>query len=500
MSLWDYFGANQKPWPPDEYKPMQEKMREWAAWYSGDVTKLAHVYSERLSMPYSTLGRFWQKTERQERIEKVHFPLAGDIAAVSADLLFSEPPSITIPEAQEENANQEAINTQDEINNIVNRNQTYSTLVEAAESGAALGGTFLKINWDQDFKDFPLLSVAQADAAIPTFRMGYLQEVTFFKIVKEDGSQIWRKLETHLIPENRETSIIRNELYKGTDGDLGNKASLTSIDETKNVEPVVDTGIEDLLVRYIPNSLPNRVWRGHSLGNSDYQGLEGLLDSLDETYSSLVRELRLSKIEKIVPESWLEFNSTSNTLHYDPDKATYTAMNTPADSMEKPEMIQPDIRVDDYISTIEQMTQDIINSAGYSPQYFGLNIEGRSESGSALKVREEKTQQTREKKVRYFKDPLEDILQLALKVEAKHFGNTDINPELRPEVEFSEALKTNPKEQAETLQKLDQARAISTYRKIKERHPDWSEDEVQSEVERIQGEQGMAVESPTVEV
>lgn len=500
MSLWDYFGAENKPWPPEEYKPMTEKMREWAAWYSGDVTKLATVYSERLAMPYSTIGRFWQKTERQERIEKVHLPLAGDIAAVSADLLFSEPPSVDIPEANEENADQEAINTQDEINEIVNRNQTYSTMVEAAESGAALGGTYLKVNWDTDFKPFPLLSVAQADAAIPTFKMGYLQEVTFFKIVKEDGSQVFRKLETHRIPDNRDTSVIITELYKGSKGDLGNKVPLNTLDKTKDEEEVVDTEIEDLLVRYIPNSLPNRVWRSHNLGNSDYQGLEGLLDSLDETYSSLVRELRLSKIEKIVPESWLEFSQTSNNFHYDPDKATYTAMNAPPDSMEEPSMIQPKIRVDDYVSTLEQMTQDIINSAGYSPQYFGLNIEGRAESGTALKVREEKTQQTREKKVRYFKDPLEDLLKLMLKVEAKHFGNNEINPELQPEVEFSDALKVNEKEQAATIQKLDQGRAISTYMKVKEQHPNWSDDEIESEVERIKDEQGMNVESPEVQV
>ena len=497
MSLFDYFQSNHRPWPPEEYQPMQEKMREWAAWYSGSVSKLAQVYTERLTMPYSTIGKFWQKTERQERIEKVHFPLAGDIASVSADLLFSEPPTIRIPEAQEDEASRDAKATQDRINQITGNNQTYSTLVEAAESSAALGGTYLKINWDTSFKDFPLLSVAQADAAIPTFKWGYLQEVTFFKIVKRDGSQVFRKLETHRIPENRETSIIENELYKGTDGNLGNKVGLDTLEKTEGLEPVVDTGIEDLLVRYIPNSLPNRVWREHSLGNSDYQGLVGLLDSLDETYSSLVRELRLSKIEKIVPEGWLDYNTNNDSLFYDPDKSTYTKMNMPPDEMDKPEMIQPDIRVDDYVSTIEQMTQDIITSAGYSPQYFGLNIEGRSESGTALKVREEKTQQTRDKKVRYFKSPLEDLFQLILKVDAKHFGNNEINPELEPEVELSEALKINPKEQANTLKILDQARAISTYRKVKERHPDWSEDEIQSEVERIQGEQGMAVESPT---
>jgi len=491
---WNFLQNNQKPWPPEDWQPMQAKMREWAAWYSGSVSRLAHVYSERLSMPYSVLGRFWQKTEKQERIEKIHVPLAGDIAAINADLLFSEPPDVDIPKAHEENAETAAIDTQDRINKIINDNQTYSTLVEAAETSAALGGAYLKVNWDSSFKDFPILSVAQADAAIPEFKFGYLQKVKFFKIVKRDGSQVFRKLETHV------PGAIRNELYKGTDGLLGDKMSLDYIEETQGLDEVIETGIDDLLVRYIPNRLPNRLWRGSDLGNSDYQGLVGLMDSLDEAYSAWVREMRLAKAEKVVPESWLEYNSDTNDFYYDPDKATYTKMGAPPGSMEEPSVIQPDMRVEKYEATCLDFIERIVSSAGYSPQSFGLKIEGRAESGTALRVRERKSLKTKQKKERYFKEPLQDILQLMLKVEAKHFENNEIDPNLKPRIGFADSIQDDPSEIADSLAKLEKARAMSIEAKTRYLHQDWSEQEIQEEVEQIKNENGMNVEEPDVRV
>lgn len=488
----NFIKNNQKPWPPENMKPMQSKMREWAAWYSGDPVKLLHVYSERLSMPYTAKGRFWQKAERQERIEKIHVPIASDIASVSADLLFSEPPEVKINEAHEENTDSTAKETQDRISEIINHNQTYSTFVEAAETASALGGSYFKINWNKDFKDFPILSVAQADAAVPEFQWGFLKSVTFFKIIERDGSKVFRKLEKH------EPGVIINELYQGTESRLGRKMQLSYLDETSDLKPEIQTGIDDILVRYIPNKLPNKLWRSHYLGNSDYQGLEGLFDSLDEAYSAWIRELRLAKAEKVVPESWLELNTNTGNFQYDMDKSTYTSMNMPADEMEKPEVVQPKMRVEQYELTCLNLIERIISSAGYSPQSFGLNIDGRAESGTALRVRERKSLKTKTKKERYFREPLQDILQLMLKVDYEHFGNTSIDPELKPSVTFADSIQDDPSEIAESLSKLEQAKAMSIESKVRYLHQDWSEQEVEDEVERIKEEQGMLVETPEV--
>ena len=220
------------------------------------------------------------------------------------------------------------------------------------------------------------------------------------------------------------------------------------------------------------------------------------MDSLDEAYSSWSREMRLAKAEKVVPESWLEYNNRTGQFQYDTSKSTYTGMNVPGDEMDEPKLIQPEMRVDQYEQTCLNFIERIISSAGYSPQSFGLNIEGRAESGTALRVRERKSLKTKAKKERYFREPLQDILQLLLKVDYEHFGNRSINPELKPSVTFADSIQDDPSEIAQSLQKLEQAKAMSIEAKVRYLHQEWSENEIEAEVERIKQEQGIAVEDP----
>ena len=469
--------------PPEEFEEKFAKMKEWSAWYSADNSKLLDFYTSNLTYPNTNSGKFWSKIEQQEREEKVHIPLAKDIAKMSASLLFSEEPQMIIPQSQEENPKQDALYTQQRLNEITNKNNTYSNLVEAGETASALGGTYLKVVWDKEVKDVPLLRVAQADNAIPKFKFGYLVKVTFFKTVREEGNFKYRLLEVH------SKGKIQNFLYKGNKTYLGEKISLNSIEETKGMEQEIETGIDDILVRYIPNDLPNRIWRGCNIGNSDLQGLESMLDSLDEVYSSWMREIRLSKAEKVVPESWLSYNENSGRLEYR-DQMTYTGMNVPPDEMNEPKLIQPSMRESSYKNTCLHLIERIVTSAGFAPQSFGLNIKGRAESGTALRVRERKSLKTKQRKERYFKQPLQEILQLMLKVDKIHF-NTKVNPDYMPRVKFADSIADDPTEISESLRDLEQAQAMSIEQKVKYLNPDWSDSEVLAEVNKIKEEKGL---------
>lgn len=454
-------------------------MREWVSWYSADVKKLMDYYSDRAN-DGTPSGRFWQKIERDERAEKIHVPLAADIVSVSADFLFSEPPRVEVAEAHLENAPQDAIDTEDRLNELVRDNRTFSTLVEGAESAAALGGTFLKVNWDKELRDFPILSVAQADSAIPTFKWGFLQGVTFFHRVLQNGSEVYRKLERH------SPGQIQYRLYRGTEQYLGSEVPLDTLSETEGFERDIDTGIDDILVRYVPNKLPNRLWRDKPLGNSDFQGLEGMMDSLDEVYSAWVREIRMGKAQKIVPESWLEMDE-ANAPFYDLDRMTFTALSIPPDEMQKAEVVQPEMRHEAYAETCLHLVERITTLAGYSPQSFGLNIKGRAESGTALRQREKKSQNTAEAKKRYWREPLEEILKLLLAVDAKHF-DSGVNPDYTVEVDFAEYVKDDPVERADSIAKLKEAQAMSTQERVRYMHPDWDTQQVEEEAERIREE------------
>jgi hypothetical protein len=153
------------------------------------------------------------------------------------------------------------------------------------------------------------------------------------------------------------------------------------------------------------------------------------------------------------------------------------------------EPVQFDIRVDEHLKTCESLFFQIVTQCGYSPQSFGLDIEGRAESGTALRIRERKSLLTREKKSRYWQPALWELLWQMQLLDVV----SGLSPSYQPQevdVELQDSVITDDIERSETLRNLDQARAISTYQKVKLLHPDWDEEDVEEEVKRILDDQG----------
>jgi hypothetical protein len=136
---------------------------------------------------------------------RMHIPLAGDVAGTSAALLFSEPPTFTVPDT----STQARLDELAEAGGIANR------LFEAAEVSAALGGVYLRVTWDAQLAARPLLTVVHADAALPEFQFGLLRAVTFWHELPSDTATIWRHLERH------EPGVITHGLYQGDRDRLG---------------------------------------------------------------------------------------------------------------------------------------------------------------------------------------------------------------------------------------------------------------------------------------
>lgn len=495
-------------WIPQNFARLYADYAEHDAWYSGSSERLATLYGGIL-YPRDTLSqdffsdiynqtiaprqRFWAKQTFDERRTMIHVPIASDIASTSADLLFSESPKIRIPEAHEETADSDAITAQERLDELIAIGDIQNKLLESAETCSALGGVFLKVNWDADIASHPVLSIAQPDSALPEFQWGMLKAVTFWKVVREEttkrGETVWRLLERH------EKGRIEYGLYKGDEDNLGMRVSLTNLPETASLEDEVMTGIDDILVRYIANMRPNRKWRGSPYGQSDYAGLEGLMDALDETMSSWMRDIRLGQGRIIVPESFMQ-KMPSGDFAFDVDREVYTTFDI--DPLTQKEvgitMNQFAIRTAEHQQTALELINRIISSAGYSPQTFGLSIAGSAESGTALNIRERKSFITKAKKERYWKPAIEDILYLMMSVDAIHFGSR-VTP-YRPVIEFQDSLTNDISQVATSVDTLARAMSLSLETKVRMIHPDWDDMQVEAEVMKIKEENGMSMPDP----
>jgi len=488
-------------WPPKEWEEVYNLYIEHDAWYSGDPNRLAAVYSSLIPGAYGPYGdffynpsapfmggtprgRFWATELKEERRVMIHVPIAGDLAALSSDLLFSEAPSFIIPEAHEEKSSNDAKKAQDRLNQIIESGGVVNRLIESAESCAALGGVFIKPNWDTELAPFPIFSVAQADTAVPQFRWGFLTSVIFWKVIDEDDDVVWRLLECH------EDGVILNGLYKGTRDQLGIRVGLTAHSATADLEDVIHTGIKGVAVRYIPNIKPNRRFRGSPLGMSDYSGNEGLMDALDEVFTSWMRDIRLAKARIIAPEQWLT-KGEDGSLKFDIDKEVFVGVNADPLSSDKAgiTMNQFAIRTEEHQKTALELMDRIITNAGYSPQSFGLKIEGRAESGTALNIRERRSFLTKAKKERYFKPAIEDVLHMMLQLDREVFrsGVTVY----RPTVAFNDSVAPDITTLATAVELINRAQAASVKTKVQLLHPDWSKEQVEKEAEEILKEQGI---------
>lgn len=519
--------GGKQPWPPKHCARVNEQLATWQAWYSGDVEQLQAVYggdqvgtgSEFFASESGGFKRnvakvvdrvrrwFWgQRNLSGQPRQRLHVPIAGDIAAASADLLFSEPPQVTVdppqqpaPTADGQTATPAANPTQDRLDELLD-DGTHATLLEAAELAAAHGGVFLRVVWDVSLRSRPWISAVHADTAVPEFRQGRLTAVTFWRVVKEQGSFRWRHLERH------EPGKIMHALYQGDQEELGVPVPLTESPETAGLATVVNeqgeipTGHNGLTAVYVPNMKPGR-WRHPAtapLGRSDFAAVEPLMDALDLAWSSWMRDVDLGKSRLVVPHTYMESHGPGKGATMELDRELYEPVNTmdPGETGKLTiEQIQFKIRVEEHSRTVRELKTEIVSTAGYSAATFGLDSEGSAQTATEVASRNRRSLITRARKIRYWRPALAEILEALLAVDKAIFSTTGVVPQ-RPHIDFAPAVAADPEAEARTLRELDTAGAISTDGKVRRLHPDWGDDEVAAEVERIRADRGSSVPDP----
>jgi A118 family predicted phage portal protein len=509
------------PWPPPEYDPVSYMFRMWDAWRSGDRQKLSWTYynlganspygreffatSGEKGLPTPRPGQFrggllgsieytfWgDPVPPGEKRTKLHVPIAADIAKTNASLLFGRAPVITSPSGNAANAAYFETLVDDAM---------LSRLQEAADFGAALGGVYLRIVWDTTVADKPWLAAVPADTAVPQFSYDKLKAVTFWRILEQSGDDVVRHLETH-VPQG---NFIHHGIYKGDDSDLGESVSLTAYPQTAqiaqglqgNLLTFPDLPFDASTVVYVPNDRPNYLWRdlgpqAWPLGVSDYNGIESMMDSLDEAYSSWIRDLRLAKSRIIVPPSYLDNIGRGQGAVWDPSREVYSPLEFLHDDTAPTIQCQQfNIRWQEHQATCQEWINRIVQAAGYSPQTFG-DWAGAAVTATEIQARSKTTSLTRAKKVGLWRPELQRAIYSLMCVERLFFGNTDITPEY-PDIEFPADEIQNPLDLAQTISTIRGAGVMSLEVGVRSAHPDWSQDQIDEEVTKIVEETGLEV-------
>lgn len=498
-------------WPPYASE-VRTALDDWAAWYSANPNKIADRYYWRttrinqygqqpVNRPSQYRGGligqlarfFWgEPVPFGEKRTKLHVPLAGDLARTSAALLFSEPPTLRVPDIKADGATELQARLEDLQETSLNR-----VLLAAGERSAALGGVYLRTVWDDEISDRPWIDSVRADAAAPEMRHGHLMAVTFWSVIGVDGTKVTRHLERH-----ERGGVILHGVYEGSETNLGKPVDLAAFPETKGLQAArqLPLGRRQMTVSYIPNTATNRDWcdvpSAAALGLSDYQGSEGLLDSLDEAYTSWMRDIRLGKSRIIVPAGFLTNNGPGQGMTWE-DRDVFSPLNIPPTEGQAITLNQFKIRYEEHKATCEELREQIIRNAGYNSGTFGEDSDGRAVTATEIKARSSRSQSTRATKAEGYAVGVPDVVETLLALEAS--GMFPGIPRLaveRPVMRFADSIAPDPLVLAQTAEALRTALAASTETIVALQHPDWSSEDQAAEVKRIHAQAGIDIKAP----
>lgn len=537
-------------WPPKALKAaVLPYLSRWGAWYSGDPAQLVKAYGgSGYMMPTGLamwrekptqyagglvggMARFlWGKPQDINVPDEVrlHVPIAGDIASMSADLLFGEPPDVTFDDAPRAEAEEdEGTPTeteppepepfdpnnpgvppatpepipdehaeQNEFINLLHEDGMHARLREGAEIGAAMGGVYFRAVWDTTVRPRPWVVPVYPDQAIPEWSFDQLRAVTFWEEVWREGNTVWRHLERH------EVGFIRHGVYRGTPNELGEKVPLSDLPENNDMVPdinvegqetgVIPTGIERLTAWYVPNVKPNRIWRtvpqAANWGRSDYSGIEDLMASFDEVMTSWMRDIRLGKAKIIADQAALTPLGPGGGAFIDPDRELYVGLSLGLNLEQSPiTQVQFAIRYEEHERTCKALLNAILAGAGYSTITFTGETEGTAVTATEIANKAKRTLMTQDLKRSYFDPQLRDMYEVLGLLQDAVFSEAIDLTGLR--LSWPDSLQPGMLELAQTIAALDAAKAISTEIKVQMVHPDWDDVQVAEEVQRIDGVQ-----------
>ncbi|WP_433067388.1 phage portal protein [Dactylosporangium sp. CS-033363] len=490
------------PWPPPERKHAMERFLIWRAWYRGDPEEIAATYGgggsaqlseRRFTLPgnhpaqyrggvVGAVARAWwgKPIPQSDYPSKMHIPAPEDLAVVSSQLLFSEPPQIKWEDEK----------TAKRMSEVLNRSKFHAKLLQGGEVQAAYGGVYMVITWDDELAGHPWIRPVLADAAVPEFAWDILTAVTFADCVQEEdaGQTVWRHLERH------ERGRILHGLYKGSKETLGQQLPLTAHPKTARLQPQIETVKDRLTVAYIPNLLPNRLDPGSVEGRSDFSpGMITLFDALDQTYTSLMNDLELGEAKLVVPRSYLKSNGPGQGMRYDHSQRIFLLLDM-LDSPERPatiEQVQFTIRVAEHLQLAGDIHDQIVRAAGYAKQGVMGDESNTQATATEVNVRNTKSDSTRDAKALYWAEMATLLETLAL-LDGKLFGS-GITAE-RPDVTFNEEQQTDPLVLGQVVQALYASESASIETRVRMAHPSWPKDQIDAEVEKVTKEFGTTMD------
>lgn len=377
----------------------------------------------------------WIEKEADKAIVYIIVNFAGLLSKISADLLFGE--MIRVVTGDEESKEQLA------MDQIVLNNSLHTRNYEMALSCSWRGDSVYKVRFGRpkSWKDNQvIIESVPASIFFPHLNGDNIQEMTGCTLAwtKKFDDKLYLRKEIH------EPGTIMNELWL-MDGskNIKRQVPLNTIPEYAGLPEVEETQYPGLLVVHVPN------WRldDEFFGMSDYYDMESLFDEMNNRVSKVSRILdKHSDPKLILPPGIMRYDESTRRYYVDKEDLQCIEVE-PTETGDLPKYLVWDAQLEAAFKQLDHLVELAMMVSETSPASFGMDKEGKAESGRALKFKLLRTLAKINRKKIYFDEALKEVLYIAQFLDVT-YGRGSYEPK-DPRIEWADGLPQDMVEQSE---------------------------------------------------
>lgn len=448
-------------------------------WYAGKSKQLSQLYGQ-LDVPNTM---FWKApmTAGME-IRKIHIPLASLIVDTIAKIVMSDYNGVEITSK----SSTSYAETWADIEKDSKLDEILKTML--ADLGI-VGDGALKISFDKDVSDFPIIEWFPAERVKFKRNRGRIREIDFYTEYVSNGKR-------YRFEESYGYGYIKYEL----EDDSGREVPLNSIEETSWID---GKGVTfDKSVMWAVPVILGKSSQYKGRGKSLIEDKDEAFDSLDEAWSQWMDALRAGRTKQYIPDCMIPKNpDTGEPVKPNAfDNRFITVDNDMSENgggnriyTESP-TIQHESYLSSYITALDLCLQGVI-----SPSTLGIDVK-KLDNAEAQREKEKTTLYTRQSYVELLESVIPQLVKTALNVNAIINNQPLIPDDLEVTLKFGEYANPSFESQVETVGKARQSGIMSIEAGIDELYGDSKDDDWKSEeAKRIKEEMGIAVAEETSE-
>jgi hypothetical protein len=364
-------------------------------------------------------------------------------------------------------------------------NELGTELKRSVLTSSSEGEIWWRLRRDLDVADVPLVEWYSRTAVVPLWVGQKLKAAAFVSRYDRDGPDVWRHMEVH------DAESVTNVLYLGRENGLGSRVALRSIEETAGL---ADQWRHDLGM--LAGRIVNLEGADFRAGVSDYDGILDFLLALNEAATIGKENARLTLKRRVTaPASAVdergELPAGKEVIVIDAVEQQLGEGQTAAAF----KVLEYSFDAAALIEWQRHLVEVALTRVGITPQFVGATgTEGLAASGTALRVRLLPTVSAAEDRAEDGKRRVPHILSLAARLDAKPFdeggfGRPWRDPVTLPAVEPGPALPHDENEETDRHVAAVSGRVESRETAVRGLHPDWSDEQVAAELDRIAADQ-----------